>query len=110
MVCNELSYLVLGIHRRDLTCEANSAIDLPGEDQVRPMQRNSPGGPPPFSEPDEGNRIIDLRFTNQWKGIAQVVDDLGNLLYPCGDGEDSLPYDVSRLCFPLPRFVPFANT
>ena len=27
------------------------------------MQRNSSGRSPPFSEADEGNRIIDLRFT-----------------------------------------------
>ena len=24
------------------------------------------------------NRTTDLRFTNQWKGIAQVIDDSGN--------------------------------
>ena len=26
----------------------------------------------------EWNRTTDLRFTNQWKGIAQVIEDLGN--------------------------------
>ncbi len=32
----------------------------------------------------EWNRTTDLRFTKQWKGVAQVVDDLGNPRPPCG--------------------------
>ena len=30
------------------------------------------------------NRTTDLRFTKQWKGVAQVVDDMGNPRSPCG--------------------------
>ena len=42
------------------------------------MQRDESGRSPLFSRAAEGNRIIDLRFTNQWKGIVQVIEDLGN--------------------------------